>query len=133
MTTGEKIKRLRKELGMTQEELGKKIGVQKAAINKYETGTVVNLKREVINNLAKVLGVSPVWLMSDDADWPPMDFNAELKKRIDQLQTIEARILAQGVDSMPKEKREQALNIMKTIFIDYAEFFNKGDKDDDNT
>jgi transcriptional regulator with XRE-family HTH domain len=133
MTTGEKIRRLRKERGMTQEELGKKIGVQKAAINKYEAGIVINLKREVINKLAKALGVSPVWLMNDEAEWPPMDFNAELKKRIDQLQTIEAQILAAGVDSMPKEKREQALNIMKTIFIDYADFFKKGDKDDDNT
>lgn len=36
MTTGEKIKMLRVKKGMSQEELGKKVGVQKAAINKYE-------------------------------------------------------------------------------------------------
>lgn len=44
MTTGEKIKMLRVKKGMSQEELGKKVGVQKAAINKYEKGIVVNLK-----------------------------------------------------------------------------------------
>ena len=32
MTTGERIRRLRKEHGLTQEELGAKICVQKAAI-----------------------------------------------------------------------------------------------------
>ena len=72
MTIGEKIKRLRKERGMTQEELGNLIGVQKAAINKYETGIVVNLKREVIANLAKALDVNPVWLMDEDDEWPPV-------------------------------------------------------------
>lgn len=72
MTIGEKIKRLRKEKGMTQEELGKELGLQKAAINKYENGTVVNLKRARINIIARVFCVTPSWLMNDDADWPPV-------------------------------------------------------------
>ena len=47
MTTGERIKMLRKEHNLTQEELGAKIGVQKAAIQKYEKGTVKNIKRRL--------------------------------------------------------------------------------------
>lgn len=66
MTTGEKIKALRKSLGMTQEDLGNKIGVQKAAINKYETGIVDNLKQSTISALAQALGVSPLVLLSPD-------------------------------------------------------------------
>lgn len=66
MTTGEKIKQLRKKLGMTQEELGNLIGVQKAAINKYETGVVVNLKQATIASLAKALHVSPIELLSPE-------------------------------------------------------------------
>lgn len=72
MTVGEKIKKLRKEKHLTQEELGEMIGVQKAAINKYETGIVVNLKREIIAKLAKAFDVNPVWLMDEDDDWPPV-------------------------------------------------------------
>jgi transcriptional regulator with XRE-family HTH domain len=68
MTTGERIKKARLELGMTQEELGEKVGVQKAAINKYETGIVVNLKRGVIVKLADVLNVTPEYLMGWDED-----------------------------------------------------------------
>ena len=52
MTTGEKIKQLRIALGMSQEELGKIVGVKKAAIYKYENGLVVNLKRSTIEKLA---------------------------------------------------------------------------------
>jgi DNA-binding XRE family transcriptional regulator len=36
---GEKIRQIRKEHNMTQEELGKLIGVQKAQISKLENGT----------------------------------------------------------------------------------------------
>ena len=66
MTTGQKIRQLRKSLGMTQEELGNLIGVQKAAINKYETGIVINLKQPTIFALAKALHVSPIELLSPE-------------------------------------------------------------------
>lgn len=63
MTLGQRIRQLRLEDGFSQEELGAKIGVQKAAINKYETGTVVNLKPAVIEGLAKALYTTPAYLM----------------------------------------------------------------------
>lgn len=63
MTTGDRIKQLRIEKHMSQEELGEKVGVQKAAINKYETGLVVNLKRSTIAKLAAALDVTPAYLM----------------------------------------------------------------------
>ena len=63
MTTGERIRQLRIEHDMTQEELGAKIGVQKAAIYKYETGLIVNLKRSTIEKLAIALSTTPTYLM----------------------------------------------------------------------
>ena len=69
MTTGERIKQLRQQLGMTQTELGNKIGVQTAAIYKYENGLVVNLKRDVIAKLADALETTPSYLLGyDDED-----------------------------------------------------------------
>lgn len=61
--TGKRIKARRKELDMTQEELGQKAGVTKATINKYETGIVQNLKRSTIEDMAKALNVSPSYIM----------------------------------------------------------------------
>lgn len=63
MTTGDRIKQLRLQNGMTMEELAEKLGLQKAAIYKYENGLVVNLKRNVIEKLSQVFNVSPSYIM----------------------------------------------------------------------
>lgn len=63
MTIGQRIRQLRLDRGYSQEELGAKVGVQKAAINKYESGTVVNLKPAIIEGLAKALRTTPGYLM----------------------------------------------------------------------
>ena len=63
MTTGERIKQLRLAKHLTQEQLGALVGVKKAAINKYETGLVVNLKRSMIAKLSSVLDTSPAYLI----------------------------------------------------------------------
>lgn len=122
MTIGEKIKRLRLEMGMTQEELGKAIGVQKAAINKYEVGTVVNLKKEKISALARALDVNPVWLMDDNEAWPPMPSTRTLIARaIDEdirKQEAEDREVDGIVDlymSLSKEGRDNARKFLQYL------------------
>ena len=60
---GMRIHNKRRELDLTLEELGKKLGVQKSAISKWEKGEVVNIKREYIDKMAKIFDVSPQWLM----------------------------------------------------------------------
>lgn len=55
MEIGQKIKEARILKGLTQEELGKMIGLQKSAIAKYENGRVVNIKRSTLQKLAKAL------------------------------------------------------------------------------
>ena len=63
---GKRIKELRLKKGITQEELGKIIGVQKSAILKYESGMVENMKRSSIKTLAEFFGVKPSYLMGLD-------------------------------------------------------------------
>lgn len=71
MTTGERIYELRKKLNLTQAELGEKIGVQKAAIQKYEKGTVKNIKRDALIKLSEVLETTPEYLLG----WEDMPKN----------------------------------------------------------
>ena len=78
MTTGERIRQLRIEHQMTQEELGAKIGVQKASIYKYENGLVVNLKRSTIEKLALVLETTPTYLMGMEDSEPNPNGRPEL-------------------------------------------------------
>lgn len=79
-TLGERIKSARINRGMTQEELGKLVGVQRAAINKYETGVVVNLKRSMIANLAQALDVDPTWLLGMTETGDPVPANLFVPK-----------------------------------------------------
>lgn len=59
MSVGATIKKLRLEKGMTQEELGQLLGVKKAAVQKYESGQVQNLKHDTIKKLCEVFGKNP--------------------------------------------------------------------------
>ena len=56
MTMGDKIKTLRINKELTQEALGEMLGVNRAAVNKWETGQVENLKRTTIIKLSQILG-----------------------------------------------------------------------------
>lgn len=61
--TGERIKKLRKEKGLTQEQLGNLLGVKKSAIAKYENNRVENLKKETIQKLSEIFDVSPSYFL----------------------------------------------------------------------
>lgn len=66
MTTGEKIRQRRKALGLTQTELGEKLGVQKNAVSKWETGRVDDIPGSKIRAMAELFGVSPSYLIDED-------------------------------------------------------------------
>ena len=57
------LKRLRKEKGMTMEELAKRLGTSKQTIYKYENGIVANVPPEKIVLLAEALSTTPSELM----------------------------------------------------------------------
>lgn len=64
---GRRIKEIRRSKEMSQEELGRKIGVTRATINKYEYGQV-NFPRDRIELLSKALNVTPSYLLGWDDD-----------------------------------------------------------------
>ena len=58
-TVGAVIKFLRKRDGMTQQELADMLGIQKSSVQKYERGSVQNLKLETIQKLCEIFQVAP--------------------------------------------------------------------------
>lgn len=59
---GARIKKRREELGLTQEDLGNQLFMNKSTIQRYETGKVEKIKIPVIHALAKALNVDPNWI-----------------------------------------------------------------------
>ena len=116
MNMGERIKQLRLEKGLTQEELGKHIGVKKAAIMKYEKGNVKNMKRSSIEILSKLFNVSPSYLMC--LDEPKLD---ELGNPIVSIPLL--GIVKAGYNYMAQENWEGTIDVDKDLVKDDSEYF----------
>lgn len=69
MDIGEYIKILRTSKGLSQEELGKIVGVQRAAVQKWEAGKTQNLKRDTIKKLADFFEVNPANFIDIDKNF----------------------------------------------------------------
>ena len=116
MNMGERIKQLRLEKGLTQEELGKHIGVKKAAIMKYEKGNVKNMKRSSIEILSKLFNVSPSYLMC--LDEPKLDELCNPIVSIPLLGTVKA-----GYNYMTQENWEETIDVDEDLIKDGSEYF----------
>ena len=90
-TPGERIKELRLLAEMSQEELGRRVGVQRAAINKYEKGTVENIPIKTIEKIAQVFDVSPTYIVG---------WNNEEKNLSAEVKTIQGVKLFYGNESV---------------------------------
>ena len=57
----ERVRTLRKELGLTLEKFGEKVGVSKSAINKIEKG-ITNVTEQMIKSICREFNVNEEWL-----------------------------------------------------------------------
>ena len=72
MEIGKILNKRRLELGLTLEEVGNAVGVSKSTVKKWEDGYISNMRRDKISELAKILKLSPVTLITgEDADDTP--------------------------------------------------------------
>ena len=63
MTVGDRIRQVRQEQDVTQQELADYIGISKQAVYKYENNIVTNIPTDKVDAIAKRLKVSPAYLM----------------------------------------------------------------------
>ena len=117
---GERIKEARLALGYSAEQVAAFLGVSPATIYRYENGDISKLPSNFIKPLAQYLCVSPSWLMGW-SEQPPDNPSVNVPT------TQEAKILASGIDKLPKEQREQALAVVKAMFSQYSGIFDGGE------
>ena len=88
---GAKIKELRLLAGMSQEELGKRVGVQRAAIQKYEKGTVENIPIKTIEKIAQIFDVSPTYIVGwTDENTNPLAVEVKVLQGVKKFYGVEA-------------------------------------------
>lgn len=89
MSIGKKIKKARLERGLTQQELGDIVGVQKSAIAKYESGRVVNIKRNTLQKIAGALNIRPSELMFDESPRDAADLHVRIITDFELMDAIQ--------------------------------------------
>ena len=67
MTQGERVKAIRKELNMTLEQFGEKLGVTKTAIS-YVENNKRNLTEQMLLSICREFGVNEIWLRTGEGD-----------------------------------------------------------------
>lgn len=112
------VKELRKKRNIQQKQLALEIGVSCPTVSEWESGKK-DPSGERLKKLADFFGVDELMILGKGV--------VDLKNTERAPVTIEARIISGGVDQMPPEQREQALNIMRAVFAKYADFERKED------
>ena len=104
-TVGDNILRARRRLGMTQEELAKRMGYKsKSTINKIEMG-INDIPQSKIVRFAEVLGTTPADLMGwDDGKNVPFD-------KVDL--TEGEKVLLDLFNRVPEDKQELVLQMIR--------------------
>lgn len=106
MTVGERIKELRTNLGLTQDELAKKIGYKsRATVNKIESGDR-EITQSMIKKFADALHVSPNVIMGWE-DLPNAN-NSEISP-----ETVETASMIHEA-----ENTEEIIDIVETVIED---------------
>lgn len=67
MTQGERVREVRKSLGLTLDKFGEKLGVQKSAISKIERGES-NLTDANIKAICREFNVDYIWLTTGEGE-----------------------------------------------------------------
>ena len=91
---GQRIKERRNEINISMPELGRRVGVNKSTIQRYETDGVDPKRTMIINGLADALLTTPEWLtgLSDEKEYNSktlcqMDIEKHIAAYLDELTT----------------------------------------------
>ena len=119
---GTRIKELRTLAGMSQEELGRRVGVQRAAINKYEVGAVTNIPLTTIEKMANVFDVSPTYIVGwNEASTNPLSAEVKVLQGVKSFYGKDAVDLLEGYVTMSPTGRKKVLQYLDDMSRLYGE------------
>ena len=110
-----RIRKRRVAVGLTQEALADKLGLQKSAIAKYENGRVENIKRSTLARMAEALRCSPAWLMGfdDQETEPPITAIEAFGKKVDL--TYEQLLLFEELSGLNEDGLRRLQEYMRDL------------------
>ena len=123
----QRIKMLRKEKGLTLEQVANIVGVGKSTVRKWETGMIANMKRDKIAALANALGTTPAQLMgwseSEKEKLSPSEESLtegeklwlELYRKTPEASRPMLQLLFETFGNIPESSQEMVLGMLRVV------------------
>jgi repressor LexA len=112
-----KLKELRKQAGLTLDELAERIGTSKQTIHRYENGIITNVPPKKIESLASALGTTPQELMGWE-DEPAITYKNVMPVAVKQLPVLGD--IACGMPIYAEEKHESFVSVAEGLDADFC-------------
>lgn len=114
---GERVKEVRKSLGLTLEKFGERLGVGKTAISHIERGNR-NLTEQMTKSICREFGVNYVWLTTGEGEM----FKPNPNSALDALAAEygldrKFRVVIEKFLELSPELRENMLNYLKDVAV----------------
>ena len=113
-----RIKLLRKNLNLSQEEFGTRIGITRASISNIEKGTR-NMSEQTVKSIYREFNVSPLWLKTGEGDIFLKFPDTLLDELADEykLTEIEKKLVSSFL-KLNHSDREIITSYLKNAFLD---------------
>lgn len=122
MTIADRIRNRRLELGLSVDDLAKRLQKNRATVYRYESNYIKTYSPEVMESLATALETTPAYFYGYEDPEQPAENSA-------QLNGDEIRILIPGLSKLPPERVERAKQAFLAMYkATFPELF-EGDDD----
>ena len=88
MNIGQRIKKIRKEKGLSVDYIADKLGKNRATIYRYESNDIENLPYSILVPLAEILGTTPMHLMGLEENAEEIKVTKEEKQLLDDYNKL---------------------------------------------
>lgn len=113
MTKGDRIRQLREGRSLTQEDLARLLNTKRQTISKYEKNIVTNIPSDKLEELAKVLGTTPEYILGWDDEQKEKPTNPKIGELSEARKS-----LMQVVQTCPEEKLDRLSAIIQLFLSD---------------
>ena len=133
MGVGDRIQEELRKRNMSQNKLAKAAQISQSGLSSIINGAS-SPKENTLQAIANALGISVAELILQGNERAGQPITAEqIMVAGTEPITEEAKILAKGIDKLPKAQREQALNVVRAMFTQYSDYFERTDPDAENS
>ena len=126
---GERVRELRKTLGLSGEKFGEKIGLKRNSLSQIETGKN-NLSEQSILAICREFNVNEEWLRYGAGEmFKDMTLDEEILSFIGEIQWDTSNTFKKRFISAISKLNEEEWNVLEKIIVDMASNIEENKKD----